>query len=306
MNHRSKSKDNIVFEIIGRANTAKTKVLQVLAANYAAATSIISMSQIVGLSDQNDANLGNVPIVIFDPEHAVDFRELVGLVRVAIFRKWNSTSDLRQCYERMSLVQGNDCQYLQEPCADGWENFGMEYGDIEKDIQFALGRIHIVRPKDVSHGYVSALESIQQSLDHIRETSFADKSMPPVLLLFDSMLSAFQMSTKMLESLPNGSGLSGLNDFIRQIKKLRNGHETIIFTTRTCTGDVSNHWRSNCDGWNKIVTHRISIQKSVMGSSEKKAGYDLVAIGHSQNGDFEGRPIPFSVTSRGIVCEQRL
>lgn len=307
-NHR-RINDDIVFEIIGRTRTAKTKILQVLAANYAAATSTLSMAEmIVGMNHQVDATkLVNVPIVILDPEHAIDFQELLGLVRVAILRKWNKTNDLRQCYQRISLVENNGYHfYLQEPCAEN-DGGGNEYEKIEKDIQFALGRIHIVRPKDMSHGYVSALESIQQSLDEMKQTCFGGKSMPPVLLLFDSMLSAFQMSNKFLESLPNGNGLSGLNDFLRQLKKLRNGHETMIFATRTCTGDVSNQWRrSHCDGWNKLVTHRISIQKSVTGSLEERSGYDLVAIGHGPNGDVCGPPIPFSVTSRGIVCENRL
>lgn len=293
-------KDNIVLEIVGRTNTMKTKILLTIAANYAAATSVLCMSQIFGKS-LDDLKSIKVPIVIFDPEHAIDLEELASLVRVAILKRWNNTSELRQFFYRHSFEIGS--QILVEPIAECYEQHGMEFKTIEEDIQFALGRIHIVRPKDISNGYVTALESLQESLTN--EYIANQQGNPPALLLFDSMLSAFQMTSKMLESLPNGNGLSGLNDFMRQLKKLTNNHEIMIMSTRTCTGDVSTQLRSNVDGWNKIVTHRLAIAKSSSGSREQKEGYDFVAM-FGQDGNKQSTLLPFGVESNDFNCKSRL
>ena len=60
-------------------------------------------------------------IFIFDPEFAVDTEGLIGLVRVAILRRWNATSEYRRCLRKVQM-QTSECV----------EN---NYGDIEKDIR---------------------------------------------------------------------------------------------------------------------------------------------------------------------------
>ena len=132
------------------------------------------------------------------------------------------------------------------------------------------------------------------------------------MLLLDSALSAFQLTNKMQENLPNGSGLSGLNDFLRQLKRLRSKHSSIVVSTRTVTG-TSDTLRSYSAfyEWDKITTHRIMVTKAIEGSPEEIDGYDFVALLQPQYDPKTGTNIdnkahqvfPFSVTASGISCK---
>ena len=165
---------NSALEIVGRTGTAKTKILMTVAANYAASTSAFCMGSImksklttVAATDEDadaDADANKCPIiVIFDPEYAIDADELMGLVRVSVLRRWNATSDFRQC-----LGDVNEIHQHSDGGEEGVQlcmNNGNDYADIEQDIQSAFARIHIVRPRDVSKGYVPLLECLSQELD---------------------------------------------------------------------------------------------------------------------------------------------
>ena len=313
---KSNSKNGIALEVFGRTGTAKTKLLMALAANYVAATS----TSCLGLPKSSVSLPVAIhqidPVVIFDPEHAIDVDELFGLVRVAILRRWNSTNQFRQCLERARQHRNDDGgneidmpYQFSNGCDDN------DYRNIEQDIQSALGRIHILRPRDVANGYVSALESLCQALDRQfedDETMGTNAESPPVMLLLDSVISAFQLSNKMQESLPNGSGLSGLNDFVRQLNRLRSKHSIFLVSTRTITGNSPNQFRSSSDGWDKIISHRLSIMKSIAGSPEERDGHEFVALCKAQNdatsehvvGPAQNHHvIPFSFTSNGISCQ---
>jgi len=290
-----KGTSELALEIVGRTKTAKTKLLMMLAANYAAATSVSCMGPIPNSKEDEAHEKKNAfaPIVIFDPEYSLDFEELVGTVRIAVLRRWNATTEFRQCLKRVVHSHG-DSQILIEPTADRI-GYNHDYQGIEKDILSILSRIHIVRPSGFS-GYIATLESLRQALDVQIDTN-QESPLPPVLLLFDSLISAFQLSNKMQESLPNGKGLSGMNDFLRQVKRLRAKHSSIIVSTRTTTGDIARQSRSSCEGWDKLTTHRVTLMKSVAGSPEEREGYDFVAL------DKHSRVFPFSVTSNGISCK---
>jgi hypothetical protein len=322
-NTNPKNSNDIALEIIGRTGTAKTKLLMTLAANYAAATSTACIRLEVANTetsmdktgpDHLDNDKDGPPIVIFDPEHAIDSDELVELVRVAILRRWNATNEFRQC------LANTQTQQQLNPYQN--DESGDEYVDIEHDIQCALGRIHIVRPKDIANGYVSALESLNQVLDRHtivdegKDVIKKEITSPPVMLLLDSALSAFQLTNKMQENLPNGSGLSGLNDFMRQLRRLRSKHSTFLVSTRTVTGkgDTINQFRTSCDGWDKITTHRFMVMKTVLGSPEERDGHDFVALLKPQydfrSGKFTDQRVqqifPFSFTSTGISCKKNV
>ena len=54
---------------------------------------------------------------------------------------------------------------------------------------------------------------------------------PPIFLLMDSIISAFDGTDKMYESI--NVGLSGRNEFLRQLKRLQSCHNIVIVATRT-------------------------------------------------------------------------
>ena len=151
--------------------------------------------------------------------------------------------------------------------------------------------------------------------------------MPPILLLMDSAISAFDATDKMYESM--STGLSGKNEFLRQLKRLQLSHDIILVATRTVWGSSFSYSSSssssistplsNCDGWNKMVTSRITLEKALRGSKEEENGYSFVAImtlqrsvsGTASNGNGNAtnimmewnNVIPFSITETdGIKC----
>ena len=313
---------DVALEIVGPTGTAKTKILMALASNYAAATSNrclllqeSSSTRTPGMDKQFDYTSTHAirapTIFIFDPEFAVDTEGLIGLVRVAILRRWNATSEYRRCLRKVQM-QTSECVENDHFDPDESVTTGNDYGDIETDIRNAFSRIHILRPRDIANGYVSALESIHQLLD--KQNADACNGHihgAPPLLLFDSMLSAFHLSNKMKENL--GSGISGMNCFLRQLRRLRSKHSVIIASTRTISssGATSRQLRSNCDGWNKITSHRLVVMKCVGGSPEDKDGHDFVAILKPQHDprntlNVDEKIHPFYFTSNGIMCRSNV
>ncbi len=154
---------------------------------------------------------------------------------------------------------------------------------------------------------------------------------PPILILLDSIISAFDSIDKMHENI--GRGLSGRTEFIQQLKKICKDHNVVFVTTRTIRSGNSSFSNatgtnatsttsasglsSSCDGWNKMVTSRITLCKVVTGSKEEQDGYDFVALmpvqrsgGGNKNNNKNGsnimtkwnQIIPFSITDRGIRC----
>eukprot|EP01083_Nonionella_stella_P095136 267031_1 len=292
----STNKDNVALEIIGPSGTAKTKVLMALASNYMAATCTGCLGPIpnpIGMRKQMPL------VVIFDPEHAVDSDDLIGLVRASVLRRWNTTNTFRQ-----SLIREKRAQAVREieTHSNGpnskERNQMNDYKLLEEDITSALSRVHIVRPKDFSNGSVAALESLCRVLD-----DQSGKGSTPIMLLLDSAMSAFSQTSRFQESLPNGSGLSGRSDFIRQIKRLQSRHQVFMVSSRTIRQDAANPFRSGIDGWDKMTTHQISLAKSLPGSPEEINGYSFVALlKDGQSGPKEEEITPFSFTKNGISC----
>ena len=283
----SMKKDNVALEIIGPSGTAKTKVLMALASNYMAAT----CTGCLGLGPiPNPIGMRKMMplVVIFDPEHTVDSDQLIGLVRASVLRRWNTTNTFRQ-----SLIRDKRAQAVREveTYSNNKERNQMnDYKLLEEDITSALNRVHIVRPKDFSNGSVAALESLCRVLD-----DRSGRGSIPIMLLLDSAMSAFYAKSKFQESLPNGSGLSGRSDFIRQIKRLRSRHQVFMVSSRTIRQDAANPFRSGIDSWDKMTTHQISLAKSLPGSPEEINGYRFVAL-------IKEQVTPFSFTKNGISC----
>jgi hypothetical protein len=135
------------------------------------------------------------------------------------------------------------------------------------------------------------------------------------------------------------------------LNKLRLSHDIVLIGTRTVRGRGGNYnpymstnvndndkdnnntvpvssssllpsmpsYLSNSDGWNKMVTHRITLEKGLEGSKEEEDGFGFVALMLSQCvGDRSNvmnvmhgtnvtnvewkNVVPFSVTADGIKC----
>ena len=242
-------------------------------------------------------------------------------------------------------------------------NDNLEYITIDQKVLTALDRIQIIRPTDVANGYVATLECLHQTIQkmhhgsgeegEVKETDVDDgenipqsstspssSPHPPILLLMDSAISAFDATDKMYESICQG--LSGRNEFVRQLKRLQLSHDIILVATRTIRGNTTHTTNgsnstssnkgssyhpspqpppsssfhatnlSNCDGWNKMVTSRITLRKVLVGSKEEENGYGFVALmppqrfgggGNGANSSMEWNSvIPFSITDDGIKC----
>eukprot|EP00978_Attheya_sp_CCMP212_P021227 scaffold61816_cov54-Attheya_sp.AAC.4 len=120
------------------------------------------------------------------------------------------------------------------------------------------------------------------------------------------------------------SGLSGRNELVRQLQRLLARHSSTIVvatTTNTTSHHDSSNSNSSSSSWNKIVTHRLTLDKVARHSREEADGYDFVALvpnkpattlpnyNHNHNNTsshnikHSSTPcdvIPFSITSHGI------
>merc|ERR1740124_38854 len=213
----------IVMEITGRSGTAKTHVLMSLAANYVASTSTYFLE-----SHLTDCNLDPSPsptpiVVILDPEYAIHTDRLESIVRAAVIRRWNATENYRTLISTLPPTPTPTHQ-------------------IEHEVTNALGRVHIIHPRGTAYGYVAALESLRATLDRLYQLTPDDghPQFPPnptpdrTLLLLDSVSNAFEPMERMLEALPDGAGLSGRNEFLRQLHRSRVRYPvSVVWTHRT-------------------------------------------------------------------------
>lgn len=282
-------------------------------------------------------------VVILDLESGVHAVKLALSVREAVLRRWEETAPARQ-WNREQKKLGAMGSAEEERCntaevfdnvEDKFNSTMNEQRQIELAIASCLGRINIVRPRDVTYlSLMATLEELRHNLDEerdaVRETTTTDASSirliaPPTLILIDS-LTALDASTRYLESLPagnkyssigGGSGLSDRNEFYRQLMRLHDEHEIAIFgTSRYSPSSMNNckpYGQSNRVGgirgsgsslWEKMVSHRISLHHVADGTQECLAGYDFVATTTMKtNGRQEDTSVyPYSVTAGGIAC----
>lgn len=283
-------------------------------------------------------------VVILDLEKGVHAVKLALSVREAVLRRWEETAPARQWNREQKKLWSMDsaeegrCNTAEvfDNDEDKFNSTMNEQRQIELAIASCLGRINIVRPRDVTYlSLVATLEELRHSLDEerdaMRETTTNDASSirpaaPPTLIMIDS-LTALDASTRYLESLPTGnkyssigggSGLSDRNEFYRQLIRLHDEHEIAIFGTSryTPSSGINNgkpYDQSNRVGgkrgsgsslWEKMVSHRISLHHVADGTQECLAGYDFVATTTMKtNGRQEDTSVfPYSVTAGGIAC----
>ncbi len=299
------------------------------------------------LSPQSSSSLLLPFVIILDPEHAMNVHQISSNIYSAILRRWNSTDQFREYYDLAAASKSNNNgdhhhshRHHYDYDHDATTNNNNDHESIQRDYINALERIHIIRPKDVANGYVATLECLHQTIveyknahRHCDRRDRNKSSMPPILLLMDAAMSAFEQSDKMYESLPNGNGLSGRNEFVRQLNRLRLSHDIVLVATRTIRGSSSggggngnrssnssssigsksysnfnSSLGSSCEAWNKIITNRIELEKVIEGTKEERDGFDFVALmPHQQSiGSVNvmdwNTMVPFSVTDDGIKC----
>ena len=290
-------------------------------------------------------------VVILDLEKGVHAVKLILSVREAVLRRWGETAAARQwkmMQERLWRIDDSSDYYGDES-----NNTMDEQRQIELAIASCLGRIHVVQPRDFTYlSLVATLEVLRQSLDKekvVQKHPMADSKRqrpsqqfgrptrnvkhistnqePPTLILIDS-LTTLDASTRFQESLPatasgsnrtgsGSSGLSDVNEFYRQLIRLREEHEVAILGASRFIPSVN---RSNNDQsasrtslggskrggssmlWEKMVSHRITLHHVAEGTAEDRAGYDFAATLNA-NGTGEGASVfPYSITAGGIAC----
>jgi hypothetical protein len=219
-----------------------------------------------------------------DPEYRFHPFQLEQYIRIAVYKRWNQSEPFRK-------------EFVKEYSAQEEEQ------DIDKDIKSILHRIHILHPSNIHQDGIALLEHMEE---------------PCMIVLND--LSSFWNVNRMYEAL--GKGLSGVHDFIRQLKRL-NSNRVCLVGARYITGEMdldSSYLSYNYqDGLEKLMTHSVTIMETMVDSPEYHEGYDYVALnvkslhsnsdvgGSMANRRLEnlerGKMYPFSITSNGVKCK---
>lgn len=186
------------------------------------------------------------------------------VVREAVLRRFHETSVARKWIRK--LLKESDAKESVVGITTTTEDSKGQLDDelsarekkmIERTITSCLGRINIVQPRDFTYlSLVATMETLRQSLDHERNDKIQNQA--PTLIMIDSM-STLDACTQFQESLPtksSHSGLSDRNEFYRQLIRLRDCHEVAIIGTSLTTA-------GRCSIWDKIVTHRVSIERGM-------------------------------------------
>jgi translation initiation factor 2B subunit (eIF-2B alpha/beta/delta family) len=192
--------------------------------------------------------------------------------------------------------------------------------DIEQMIASCLARIHIIHPTSTTQ-IIAALEVIRHTLDQrlrLHQNMSTQNgnsnhlnSIPPDMIIIDSLYTCFESIDKRMEDLPSTtsekSGLSGRHDVVRQLKRIYMGHSVFIAASRTTQENVSSITMNHTESWKKIVTHQLPLDRVMENSKEEQDGFDFVALLQSNKATDRSvqswtHVIPFSITEKGIQC----
>ena len=225
---------------------------------------------------------GGGHVYILDPEYRFHPFQLENYIRIAVYKRWNQSEPFRK-------------EFLNQYSSREEEQ------DIDKDYKSILHRIHILHPSSIFQDGIALLEHIEE---------------PCMIVMND--LSSFWNVNRMYEAL--GKGLSGVHDFIRQLKRL-NSNRVCVVGARYITGemDLDSNTFYYQDGLEKLMTHSVTIMETMVDSPEYHEGFDYVALNvkslHS-NADVSGsmanrrlenlergKMYPFSITSNGVKCK---
>jgi len=289
-------------------------------------------------------------VVILDSELGIHAPVLAAMVRAAVLRRWGETAHVRRLLDkrRRSSTKSNDAAD-EKSSSSSSSSEDEEWRRIQDEIVSALGRIHLIRTTSgtgLSLDGMPVLESLRHSLDKAAEVTvdgnivdgvdggaFASPLLPtsssivrpPTLLIVDS-LTASERIDRHLEQL--GSGLSGRNEFFRQLARLRSAHSVAVVGTSTSSAatavastamgggaGIASGGASagtGVDPWSKMVTARIGLLKqedvdsAMRGdhSTFSQKGSDFLAIVQSEalvsRSSSGGIVVPFAMTGSGV------
>ena len=279
-------------------------------------------------------------VVILDSDLNIHPTALVAAVRAAVLRRWGETTDVRQLLEKKRMGRNTDELGSAGPTSSAHAN-DEEWRRIQSEICSALSRIHIVKTNSGEGLFADAipvLESLRHSLDLAAEQcdlvsggtasgavggNRPTSAAPPTLLMIDSLTSSERRSQR-LEAL--GSGLSGQNDFYRQLNRLRAAHPVAVVGTSTGAaasivaggGNAGGTGGRDSNLWSKMVTTRagldrkdVTAENASSGSSSSSSGaggYDYQALvpcttttsGGGGTGGSLVATVPFKIDSSGI------
>ena len=278
-------------------------------------------------------------VVILDSDLNIHPTALVAAVRAAVLRRWGGTTDVRQLLEEKRTRSNDDdiggALDSTGPTPNAKAN-DEEWRRIQSEIYSALSRIHIVKTNSGEGLFADAipvLESLRHSLDLAAEQcdlvgssttsggfgggNRPSSAAPPTLLIIDTLTSSERRSQR-LEAL--GSGLSGQNDFYRQLSRLRAAHPVAVVGTSTGTasmvagiGNAGGTGGRDSNLWSKMVTARVGLDRNDAtaenaSSSSGVGGYDYQAlvpctatstVGGGAGGSLVAT-VPFKIDSSGI------
>eukprot|EP00986_Skeletonema_menzelii_P015417 scaffold11724_cov148-Skeletonema_menzelii.AAC.2 len=282
------SSSSLVFEMTGNRRSGKTTTLVAIAARYVASTTNSFFRDLLECEATNSAaadgegDLNHRPskrqrrqgnnmhtyqsvieprVVMLDIDHCINPIKLMIAVREAVLRRFHETSVARKWIRELRAntnTQEDATKTIsmeEDPEAQLYDELSArEKERIERTIVSCLGRINIVQPRDFTYlSLVATLECLRQSMDNEKKDN--NQKHAPTLIMIDSM-STLDAATQFQESLPAGKGSSDRNEFYRQLIRLRDSHEVAIIGTSLTTA-------GRCSIWEKIVSHRISIEQGM-------------------------------------------
>ena len=282
------SSSSLVFEMTGNRRSGKTTMLVAIAARYVASTTnsffrdLLECETTKSAAVDGEGDLDQRPskrqrrqgnnmhtyqsmieprVVILDIDNCINPIKLMLAVREAVLRRFHESSVARKWIRE--LIANNNMQEDATKTTSMQEDSEAQLYDelsarekemIERTIVSCLGRINIVQPRDFTYlSLVATLECLRQSLDNEKKDN--NQKQAPTLIMIDSM-STLHAATQFQESLPAAKGSSDRNEFYRQLIRLRDSHEVAIIGTSLTTA-------GRCSIWEKIVTHRISIEQGM-------------------------------------------
>lgn len=287
---RQGTSSSLVFEMTGTRRSGKTTTLVAIAARYVASTTnsffhdLLECEATKSTTADGEGDVNHRPlkrqrrqgnyitqtnqsmieprVVILDIDLCINPIKLMLAVREAVLRRFHETSVARKWIRELRANKNtqenaaNSTSTEEDSEAQLYDELSTREKEmIERTIVSCLGRINIVQPRDFTYlSLVATLEGLRQSLDNEKKDN--NQKQAPTLVMIDSM-STLDSATQFQESLPAAKGSSDRNEFFRQLIRLRDSsHEVAIIGTSLTTS-------GRCSIWEKMVTHRVSIEQGM-------------------------------------------
>jgi len=344
-------KQHIVVDITGKSNTAKTPLLISMVVSYIVATSLSFLERISCPETDIEPIVyimdPEYTISIAFLAHSIRIAVLKRWNQTDRFRNLLFPT---KTYDYNSSHNPDDKNEIDSSTIKQ-ERYDHDWYYIEKMVSSCLDRIHIIHPTSnlqiiaslelIRHSLDQRMYTRNNNKTDVKHLPSISTPIPnvPNMIVMDSFFTCFENIDKRMEDLPSSihteantstttttstmslekSGLSGRNDIVRQIKRLCARHSLFVVTSRTVRGDgINPHTRipyyyaqDYLESWNKLVTHRLHVDRVIENSKEDQEGFTFVALLPSTKvlDNHQGEVhswtdvIPFIVTDDGVQCK---